>query len=182
MDFATRLQKWLTRHPLKSPADLGPTQYTREVMARVKALETTLAPSRTLPRLRPGWVWPRLAVGLVGAAALLVVVGIRPGQDRQLAERVTRDSAILASLGESVSEVLPEEDAVEFEALEGEGMILAEAGPDDAAWVAQTLKLLDQLDEELPEDATGDAGGSGSENEWLHELQRLDETDLASTS
>ena len=60
-------------------------------------------------------------------------------------------------------------------------IVLAEAPQSDDSWVAQTLQLLDQLDEELPnEPAAGEA--TSNDNEWLDELQMLDENELAARS
>ena len=57
--------------------------------------------------------------------------------------------------------------------------LLVESMPsDDEAWVDQTLRLLDQLDEEAPEDATGQP----SDDSWLEELEMLDESELAKGS
>lgn len=169
MDFTA----WLARHPLKSPGETDRAQYTRDVMARVRALDAA-------PRRRPvpwsGWTWPRLAVGLAGVAVAGLVLRASLPAGR-IAAQVERDTAVLVALGEPVSDVLPEDDAAEFDV--EEGLRLAEAGPDDEAWVAQTLQLLDQLDEELPEEPSGEAG---TEQEWLDDLQLLDEAGSSSSS
>ena len=69
MDFATWLKTWLTRHPLKEPTTLDRADYTREVMARVKALDQS-APSPA----RSWFPWPRLALAVATAAAGLALV------------------------------------------------------------------------------------------------------------
>ena len=54
---------------------------------------------------------------------------------------------------------------------------LAESPPGDDEWIQQTMQLLEQLDQDVPgDDAAGSA--SSSEEEWLKELEMLDEQDL----
>jgi len=51
------------------------------------------------------------------------------------------------------------------------------AGSEDQ-WLEETLLLLDELDEDVSSESAGD----GSEEEWLEELEWLDETELAASS
>jgi hypothetical protein len=55
--------------------------------------------------------------------------------------------------------------------------VLAESpADDDQAWLEETLQLLDELEEELPEDTAPD------DESWLEELEMLDEAELAAKS
>lgn len=56
--------------------------------------------------------------------------------------------------------------------------VLAESPESDNAWIQETLQLLDQLEESVDEDADNPA----SEEEWLQELETLDQADLAASS
>jgi hypothetical protein len=51
------------------------------------------------------------------------------------------------------------------------------AGSEDQ-WLEETLLLLDELDEDVSSESAGD----GSADEWLEELEWLDETELAASS
>jgi hypothetical protein len=182
MDFADWLTSWLTRHPLKAPADADRSRFTAEVMASVKA--------QTQPRRDPASgaarfqsVWARLAVSLAAAAAA-VLVGLTvfhpSGSGERLATQLAQESELLASVGEPVHGWAIADDADGLaEDLEREDtLVLAEAPPSDDSWVADTLQLLDQLDEELPDDASSES----NEDDWLDELQMLDENELAARS
>ena len=59
-----------------------------------------------------------------------------------------------------------------------EAVLIAESPAADDQWLEDTLQLLDELDEDVSSETAGD----GSEDEWLEELELLDETDLASSS
>ena len=160
------------------------TGFTAQVMARVRA-ETRpgRAPAAWTERLPD--LWPRLAVSLAATAAVLAGVAVlrplEPGQ--RLADRIAQESELLAELDgpvngwgasddvDSLAQDLEREDAI----------VLAEAPPDDDSWIADTLQLLDQLDEELPDEpSAGEA--TSNEDEWLDELQTLDENELAARS
>ena len=55
--------------------------------------------------------------------------------------------------------------------------VLAESPPDaDQAWLEETLALLEELDEELPE------GDVQDDESWLEELEMLDDAALAARS
>lgn len=55
--------------------------------------------------------------------------------------------------------------------------VLAESPADeDQAWLEETLELLDELEEELPEDAAPD------DESWLEELEMLEDAELAARS
>jgi len=54
---------------------------------------------------------------------------------------------------------------------------VAESPSADDQWVEETLQLLDEFDEDLSDETAGT-----SEEEWLEELQQLDEGELATSS
>lgn len=191
MDFSTWLRSRLARYPLKEPPAFDRARYITEVMERVKAL------GEPTPALRPAgrwWAWPRLALATAAvAAALLVVARVQsPGPGpvpasmtgapaSPLAQEISDDAQVLAELDEPLP-LAPgasddaEELAQELAAMDA--LLLAEAPPSDDAWIEQTLTLLEQLEEDLPEGAADDPSG----DEWLDELQWLDEHDLAARS
>ena len=181
MNFATWLRSRLARYPLKEPPAFDRARYTAEVMERVQAL------GEPAPALRPSGPWlawgPRLALAAVAVAVAFVVVGrVRsPGPEQPLAEQIADDAQLLAALDEPLplAPVAPddaEELAQELAAMDA--LLLAEAPPSDDEWIEQTLNLLEQLEEDLPEDASDEPSG----DEWLDELQWLDDRDLAAPS
>ena len=185
MDFADWLSTRLARHPLKAPSDVERRRFTAQVMARVRA--------ETSPRRAPSaspllWgFWPRLGVSLAAAAAVLAVVGRLhlAGSNQRLAAQLARESELLAELDEPASAWTSAPDDVDSlaEELEYRDMlVLAEAPPSGDTWVADTLQLLDQLDEELPDDAATPNDANTTEDDWLNELQMLDDSELAARS
>jgi len=102
-------------------------------------------------------------------------------QVQQLATEITRDSQLLAALDDTGLEPLGATDEVEALTEDVELldlMTLAESPPSDADWIEQTLQLLEEIDEDAPEETTGDT----DEEDWLNELQLLDETELTASS
>ena len=175
MDFASWWKDWFSRHPLKSPSATDRPEYTAHVMARVR-LAAHPAPAVRSWALRPRW-----ALALATAAAgLLIVFHAVPRTNGQLARGVAQETELLAAVGEPLLEppALGDVDALAEELELVDTFVLAEAPPDDEAWIQDTVQLLNQLDEELPED--GAAGPS--DEEWMQELQTLDESDLAASS
>ena len=177
MDLATWFRRWLSTHPLREPLQLDRAHYTAEVMQRVKG-----APEPAPIYVVRWTTWPRLALATaaVAAVALLVVgrVGERPVQ---MATTVEDDLNLLAALDEPA--LVEGVDAEDLEALAQEletndVLLLAEAQPSDEQWLDETLLLLDQVDEDVPEDAVGD----GADDQWLDELQLLDEQELSVSS
>ena len=182
------LLSWLKRHPLNGPTGIDRAHYTAEVMAKVKALAQPVpapAPVRVWlpwpPAYRPSGAGRRLALTLATVAAgIAIVLGATRYQTSQLAQQITRESQLLAALDEPELEPLAT-DQVEAVADEMETMDtlqLAESLPSDDEWVEQTFQLLDELDEAAPEDAASGA----SEDEWLQELEQVDESELAANS
>ena len=183
MDLADWLKIWLARHPLKAPSDDDRARFTAEVMARVRVLRPDGASAAWTDRLRS--VWPRMAVSLAAAAAVLIGFTLlhRAASGQRLADRLAQESELLAELDGPMNGVdVPDDVEHLAKTLEqADAIVLAEAPQSDDSWVAQTLQLLDQLDEELPnEPATGEA--TSNDNEWLDELQMLDENELAARS
>lgn len=156
MSFAEWLTRWAGRHPLKTPAT-DRAAFTHAVMQRLAEPEP--APAR-LPRA----AW---AVALA-AAAIVLAVRLPATLPGRLAASIERDADILAALGEPVEEDLSDD------ALAGL-LVFAESAPDqDEAWLAETMELLEQLDESLPED-------EASDEDWLQELESLDRGASASS-
>jgi hypothetical protein len=181
MAFLDWLSRWLAHHPIKSPSVSDRAEFTAGVMARVRAAAKP-GNARAASALRLGLPWSRLAVSAALAAAAVAAVGVlqplRPGSP---SAALLQEADMLAELDESAAADLSVDDVESLaEELEHQdAVILAEAPEDDAAWLTQTLQMLDQLDQELPEDATS---APGEEEEWLQELQSLDESELAAPS
>ena len=169
MDFSAWLRRWLSGHPLREPSTRHMSRYTADVMAKVKGLEQR-APAAAV---RSAWLaWPRLALACACAAALVLVVWIRREPSATLLAELEDEAALDLYAADDL-------DDLEAELQTEDLLLLAEAPPDDATWVEQTVQLLNDLDEELPEDGT--AGGT-SDQEWLNELEMLDEDDLSASS
>ena len=148
MDFTTWVRQWLATHPLTSPTDHDPHQFSAKVMERIRAVARVAPePASPLP-----WVsWPRLGLALAAAAAgFLLVTGPSRHAKVQLANELIGDSALLAQfddvdLGLPIGDN-PEELAQHMKELDT--MVLAQAEPSDEQWIEQTQALLDQLDDE----------------------------------
>jgi hypothetical protein len=179
MAFLDRLNQWLAQHPVKT-AERDRAEFTAGVMARVRAARSGDAPAASSARL--GLRWPRLAVSAALASAAVAAVWVlqplRPGSPTAA---ILRDAAMLAELEEPSEVGLAVENLESLaEEMEQQDLIvLAESPEDDATWLTQTLEMLDQLEEELPENTTGTPA---EEEEWLQELQLLDESELAARS
>lgn len=156
MTFSEWLDQWGHQHPVKAPAP-DPSAFTSQVMRR-------LAEPAPRPRRLPQPAW---AAALAAAA---VVVALRlPASPGRLAEAIARDADMLAALGEPVEDDLSEEALAAF--------LLAEAPADnDETWLAETMQLLEQLDESLPE------GDSADDEEWLRELDTLESSGPSAAS
>ncbi len=183
MDLTDWLKTWLARHPLKAPSDDDRARFTAQVMARVRALRPVRSPAAWTERLLD--LWPRMAVSLAAAAVVLVGLALlhHAESGQRLADRLAQESELLAELDEPMNGLAVPDDVEHLaETLEqADAIVLAEAPQSDDSWVAETLQLLDQLDEELPDEpAAGDA--TSNENEWRDELQMLDESELAAKS
>ena len=174
MTFAAWLKPWMAQHPLRESSDRDRSRYTAQVMARVKA--PAHAPQES-PWHQLVWGWPRLVLATAAVAAgVLLVVGVRTASRTELAKEISSESELLAALDEPAP--LANGDALEADLQEQDLMVLAEAQPSDQQWIDQTLQLLDQLDEDTQDDNT-DASANPNGEEWLKDLQTLDEEDLS---
>ena len=181
MDFAAWLTIWLARHPLQGPPKhFDRAGYIADVMAKIRARELpVLSPAhRRLP-------WPRLVLAVATASAgLAVALHVSRSTGGRLAQQITHDSRLLASLDETAVEPLSgsrdEIETLTEDMQTDDALVLAESTPSDEQWIARTQQLLDQLDEgggaadSLPADP--------SDQDWLNELEWLDERDLVTTS
>lgn len=155
MEFLTWLRSWLTRHPLKEPAETERASYTVEVMTRVRALGSpSVVTPATAPVRRWSW-WPRFAVAMATTAGVAVAVGIFSQERPQLAQQLPQDVRI------------------------SEPAALAESPSTDEEWLEQTLQLLEQLEEDPSAETAGDGA---DEEDWLEELQWLDDSELSTAS
>ena len=182
MDFTAWLKGWLVRHPLKLPEALDRSEYTAQVMVRVRQEAGAAAPASWA---RSWGFWPRLGLALATSAAGVFVV-LHQGQQAgvRLAQQVEQGTALLAAVEEPLAEPLTAEEpdalAEDLELLDT--FTLAEAPQSDEAWIQDTVQLLNQLDEDLPEDADGNDATGPSDEYWMQELQSLDESALAASS
>lgn len=177
MDLATWLRGWLARHPLKEPTDLDRAQYTAEVMARVRSLARPVTAPTPASR-RTWWLRPVL-VTVTAAAAVVLVVRMLD----QAPQHVAREDQQIPWLSEEGRVPLVAKPAQGAEEIAGDAagvneLMLAEEHSEDAVWLEETLKLLEEFDEELPEDSFDE----GSDNDWLDELEMLDEDALLTSS
>jgi hypothetical protein len=186
MAFSTWLTQWLKTHPLKAPSDAGRRAYTAQVMRRVTAVP---AAARSPLAVFARWLAaPQPAFAFAAAAAgIAVAVWVAQAPSRELARAISRDDQWLTAAGETVQGAgeLPETPAevtvLAEELATLDTMVLAEAPESDETWLQETLQLLDQLEEETPADASGDSSSGGSED-WIQELQTLDESEFAAKS
>ena len=138
------LFSWLSRHPLKGPADMDRSRFTAEVMTKIKAEESPApAPSRI-------WMpWPRLAWTLATVAAgILIMMSVTHQAPRQLAQPpqpvetvVLAESPATASEDQWLDETLQLLDELDEDAASGES---AGNGSDDE-WM-QELESLDEAE------------------------------------
>lgn len=186
MDFSSWLAQWLKRHPMKDVGD-DPQRFTQNVMARVREEKTS---SQSLWGLLGDWGWPRLALACGGVAAtvvLAVMLIAGPMQKTQLAGRaasvdeISKSIALLAAIDElSAGEPIYAEDMEDTaESLDRvELLMFAEekVAQTEDQWLEQTLLLLNQFDEDVPQDSLGE--DNENEEDWLREFKMLDEADL----
>lgn len=165
------LRAWLFQHPVKEPPAALGRGYTEEVMRRVRATHTPSPAFQWIPR-------PRLAFALATAAACLLIVSVVGGREAtRVAQHVEEDWQLLAELDEGLDPLEPRPFEEELQAVDQ--LLLAQAGSeaDAEAWIDETLEVLERLDAEdaLP------ASEEGTE-EWLEELQQLDEAEFDRTA
>lgn len=188
--FVLWLAQWLSRHPVKSPADTTRAVYTQEVMARVEALSR---PSTASDRWQV-WRHPQWMLALGGAvAAVVLLLAIEPRQMQLAREDVTSDipqlAEALSGAGEDPSDVLaeveasdPNEMADELTAIDR--LMLAEApkSTDASQSIWQDLEMLNQLEDESGADSElMDDESDESADELLEELEWMDRASSASS-
>ncbi len=173
MDLSAWLKTYLAQHPVKGLPAHDAARYTQDVMARVRASQ---APQ---PVRAPAWSWwPSLGL-LASAAVVLLVIGVTAQRSpTQLVERVAEDAALLAALDEpyngAVGALADELLVDEVEALTP--FVLAEAPAEsEDDWLQETMDLLDELDQEMP--AADDT--PTDDEDWLKELEQVDEAELS---
>jgi len=124
--------------------------------------------------VRPRTLWALATVTACGMA--LMVVQRTPSAAARMAADVQRTVDVLAAVGEidPLSGAELEQDAVLMDQI-----MLAEAQDEaeDDLWIEDTLDLLNQVEE----DAVAGSESSESVDELLHELELLDEHDIASS-
>jgi hypothetical protein len=115
------------------------------------------------------------------AAGLLIFLGVFRQSNAQIADQLVAESNALSLLDETTLA----EPAVEYDVDElaqelqyHDTFLLAEATPSDDQWIEESLKLLDQLDQESVLDDAEPL--SNDEDDWLEELRQLDESELSS--
>ena len=144
---------WLTHWLTRHPLKEPPSPDRADYTREVMATVRTL--DRPVPApvpARPWFSWPRPAFAVAAAAAGVALV--------------------IATATRSTPQVAREPSP--------STLTLAESPEGDDQWIEETIQLLDQLDEN--DDLSQDAPGEVSDEDWLNELEMLDETDLASSS
>ncbi len=166
MDFSAWLRDWLSRHPLQEPPDADRRRYTGEVMARVKALQGATEPPAVQPVSR--WLrWPRVTLALAtGAAGIVVAVGVLrftppPGHPAPASHPVVRGLSPPRAADEPAQQDTQ----------------LAESSPGEDYWLERTWQLLEELDERFPNEDTAES----SDEQWLEELQWIDESEMTAS-
>jgi len=161
MDFQQWLKEWFSHHPAKDPVSQDRAAYTAEVMQRVKQLGvSSQAPA-------PVWSWwrPTLALAAMAGIALLVVSKIE--QTPQIAEEIFSppETVQVASIPEARPPKAVEPTPPPL------SMVLAEDADENAAWLDETLQLLEALDEDFSDDTYE----GWSDEDWMDEIEMLDE-------
>jgi hypothetical protein len=142
---------------MKEPTAVNRSRYTAEVMTRIKRLGSAPTPAPIAVRLP----WVRFAFAAATATSLLfIVTALRQPAPPQLAQDIDELSSELEEL---------------------DTIMLAESlsSAEEEAWMEQTLQLLEELDEEVPEDS---GIGPSDDDDWLEELELFDESELATSS
>ena len=170
--FLTWLKDWLARHPLRAPSESMQASYTREVMERIKEEVAPAPVLRWIPR-------PRLALSFAAVAACFVVwimVGPR-AQTGAVVRHIDEDFEILALMEEPVDLPLDYED-LEEEIKSMDVLVITQAreAQSETSWILQMMELMDELEEE-----SGPDGDDQTLDDWLREIEFLDQEDLASS-
>ena len=115
----------------------------------------------------------------MAATVVFIVVGRTEQPSSPLAQDIEQELSLLASVDESAAlEPLDETElAEELQALDI--LVLAEAQPADETWIQETLLLLEEFDQ----DGSETSGGSDTGKEdWLQDLELLDELEMSASS
>ena len=115
----------------------------------------------------------------MAATVVFIVVGRTEQPSSPLAQDIEQELSLLASVDESAAlEPLDETElAEELQALDI--LVLAEAQPADETWIQETLLLLEDVGEAAPEAGPGQGAG---EEDWLQDLELLDELEMSASS
>lgn len=142
------LTTWLNQWLHRHPLKELPTEQRSRYTAEVMARVRRLAPpaSKLVRRWLP---WPGRTALTLASAVAGIAIAVAVSQTVRAPGRIPTPS--VAVLAESPAD-------------------------EDQAWLEETLQLLDELEEELPEDAAPD------DESWLEELEMLDEAELAARS
>ncbi len=145
---------WLTTWLSRHPLQMPQEPDRARYTADVMTRIRALEPPAASPApIRLWGAWPRPVVAWASAAAgLLVLIGVL--------SVVSGRSMRLARHGQQ--------------------LVLAESSPSEDAWLDETMALFELLDEEITAESAGES--IETEEDWLQELQWLDEADLASSS
>ncbi len=178
MMFEVWLRQHIQRHPVKLPAQEDKALFTAQVMERVRAVR------QPVPVRESAWAqyltWPRLSFAFAAAAGLLVAfLGLRTTSHEQLARDIIQRAQVLANFSDGEPFLDNDVEALADDVDTGEQLlILAEnqSSSEDASWIEQMSKVLDQVDEG-PAAVTPD-----SDSGWQEELETLDEAELSASS
>lgn len=175
-EFLGWLTDWLSRHPVRPPAETTPSDYADQVMRRVKT--AGIVPAAAW-RPQPQWF---VAFGTV-AAAIAVGFVVLTNSPERLSASLERDIEVLAEVDEEAigSLLTSSVDGIAQELQLLNQMRLAELEEvvDEEAWLEETMELLNDV--EGIDAASGPSGDDQSLEELLQELEQLDATESASS-
>ncbi len=173
MEFSTWLRQWLERHALKEPQAVDRTQYTVEVMERVRALSPQSGDRPAADGARRWLVWPGWLLALAAVtAAIVFVIGVQHRGDERAALTADNPMVVQMQSGYDRQEKLQEPAA--------NVLVVAQSQPVDNEheWLKQTVEVLVQFDEPVPVSVSGEQADDG----LLDELEWLDDSEFNSTS
>lgn len=178
MTFETWLQGWLTRHPPSQRTDAERARFTEQVMARVTSGDR---PSPSPKPLRIPWL-PWVLVAATATAAV-AIVWHNPSHRSQMAKPPTLEAQ--APLAVSDTPLMAQQDILprkpERGAKPSGPILLAQELSEDEAWLDETLRLLEELDEEVSDETTG-GDELYDDEEWLDDLEMFDGNELAASA
>ena len=155
------MQEWLKAHPVKEPPPELLRTYQQEVMARIRVERNPAGIYVWRPPLR--WT-----LGLGGAlATALAVAALMVRSPTHLSRQIEQETLVLFE-AEGVASLNDAD--LEEEVQAQDRIVLAEAVENE------TLELWEEIEEVGANPAEGEVG---SNEEWLRELQNLDEEEMA---